>query len=280
VVGWRSRTRTGLFYRNLMVGLLVATALLGMMVPIIDNWGHAGGALIGAVIGFAHRVLIRTAHRPVAKGIGGLALLLLLAAGLAQAREGRIEIRKHSAERRLREAEQADRLLQRMIGFYVMAARRSTFEHAATSSEADRRRPSEAVPRATMPPSLVVKPLSLLDSSEEEFRAERNEYLDRLDALQGDLGNRPTAAAFQRLRTLLTRVLDWPPTERVAREFLGHASALIHRSRQDQASARAELEALAQRSRLLGGNLNRPGRSSAGLPAGAGGGRSAAAAPR
>ena len=54
-----------------MVGLLIATAVLGRMVPIIDNWGHAGGALTGAAIGFAHRILIRTAQRPVAKWVGG-----------------------------------------------------------------------------------------------------------------------------------------------------------------------------------------------------------------
>ena len=42
VVGWRSRTRFGAFLRSQMVGLLVATAILGQMLPIIDNWGHAG----------------------------------------------------------------------------------------------------------------------------------------------------------------------------------------------------------------------------------------------
>ena len=44
VVGWRSRTRIGDYLRSQMVWLLVATAVLGLIVPIIDNWGHAGGA--------------------------------------------------------------------------------------------------------------------------------------------------------------------------------------------------------------------------------------------
>ena len=91
VVGWRSRTRIGAFLRSQMVGLLIATALLGQMVPIIDNWGHAGGALIGTAIGFAHRILIRTAQRPVAKWVGGLAVLLLIASGAAQVRDDRTE---------------------------------------------------------------------------------------------------------------------------------------------------------------------------------------------
>jgi rhomboid protease GluP len=286
VVGWRSHTRTGLFLRNLMVGLLVATALLGRMVPIIDNWGHAGGALIGAAIGFAHRILIRTADRPVAKWIGGLAMIVLLAAGLAQTREGYIETRIASTERRWREAEQADWMLQRMMTFYVLAGRRSAFEHASMSTEVDRRRPSELVPRVTMSPSLVVRPLSLLDASDEEFRAELKQYLDRLDALRDDFSDASTAADFQRLRTLLARVLDWPPrvldwppSDRIVREFLGRAGVLIRRARQNQASAGAELEALAH-ARLIDRDLNRPARSPAELPAGAGGGPSSAAKPR
>ena len=64
-----------------MVGVLIATALLGLMVEFVDNWGHTGGALTGAAIGFAHRILIQTAHRPVAKWLGGLAILLLIASG-------------------------------------------------------------------------------------------------------------------------------------------------------------------------------------------------------
>ena len=91
VVGWRSRTRIGTVLRSQMVWLLAATALLGLIVPIIDNWGHAGGALTGAAIGFAHRILIRTAHRPVAKWSGALAVLLLIASAVAQVRDNRTE---------------------------------------------------------------------------------------------------------------------------------------------------------------------------------------------
>jgi rhomboid protease GluP len=280
VVGWRSRTRTGLFLRNLMLGLLIATALLGKMVPIIDNWGHAGGALIGAAIGFAHRTLVRTAHRPVARWIGSLAVLLLIAAGGAQFADGRIEIQTASAERRLRVAEQADRILQRLANFYILAGKRSAFEHSPRSSEADRHRPSEVVPRATVAPSLIVKPLLLLDSSEEEFRSELSEYLNRLDGLEGTFSRGPTAADYQRLRTLLARVLDWPPNEWIVREFLGRTAVLIRHARENQASARAELESLARQPRVLGWYLNRRARSPRGLPAGVGDGQSAAAAPR
>jgi hypothetical protein len=191
-----------------------------------------------------------------------------------------IEIRSVATARRLREAEQADRTLQWMTHFYGIARKRSVFEHSLMNTEADRRRASETIPPVAMPPSLVARPLSLLDASDEEFRAERNQFLDRLDLLKADLGDGSTAADFQRVRTLLSRVLDWPPTDRIVREFVGHAGALIRRTRLNQASARAELEALAQQSRRIGGDLSRSARSPGGLPGGAGGGPSATAAQR
>ena len=59
VVGWRSRSRFGDYIRAQMVGFLAFTAILGVMIPNIDNFGHAGGAVIGALVGFAHRPMLR-----------------------------------------------------------------------------------------------------------------------------------------------------------------------------------------------------------------------------
>ena len=64
VVGWRSRTRIGSFLRDQMVTLLGFTAVLGIVLyNLIDNYGHAGGAVVGAAIGFAHRPLLRLSER-------------------------------------------------------------------------------------------------------------------------------------------------------------------------------------------------------------------------
>ncbi len=41
-----------------MLIFIVLTAVLGMIFPrFIDNWGHAGGLVVGSAIGLAHRRL-------------------------------------------------------------------------------------------------------------------------------------------------------------------------------------------------------------------------------
>jgi hypothetical protein len=68
-----------------MVGVLLLTALLGLALPrYIDNWGHAGGALIGAVLGLAHRALLRGVSKPRAIGAGVLTGIAILICGAAQ----------------------------------------------------------------------------------------------------------------------------------------------------------------------------------------------------
>ncbi len=72
VVGWRSRTRFGDYVRHQMVGKLfffgVCIGIVGR--NVLDNYGHAGGAIAGALAGFGHRALIRWFDRPIAWAIG------------------------------------------------------------------------------------------------------------------------------------------------------------------------------------------------------------------
>ena len=69
VVGLRSRTELGVSMGRLMVFFMVTTAILGAVLPqFIDNWGHAGGAVVGIALGFAHRGL--SASRQQALGLG------------------------------------------------------------------------------------------------------------------------------------------------------------------------------------------------------------------
>src|SRR5262249_10553944 len=91
VVGWRSKTRRGDYLRGQMVGALIFTALFGQVVPIIDTWGHAGGALVGAAIGFVHRPLVRTAGREVTRWAGVAAVLVLAVCGVAQFHQNQVE---------------------------------------------------------------------------------------------------------------------------------------------------------------------------------------------
>ena len=92
VVGWRSKTRIGSFLRDQMVTMLVFTAVLGVvLINLIDNYGHAGGAIVGAGFGFIHRPLLRLSERSRLFRLAcwvavGVALLACLIAGVADDR--------------------------------------------------------------------------------------------------------------------------------------------------------------------------------------------------
>lgn len=246
VVGWRSRTRIGAYLSRQMIGVLIFTALLGQMIPIIDNWGHAGGALVGGAIGFAHRTLIRTAHRPIARWAGVFGAVLVIASGSAQILDDRAEATQaraarvrviQSAERQVEDSTRSVDDLVAIERFYRLAADRSAFSYAP------------ALPRSLLhleEPPQAERPegLSLFDSSDEQFRAALDRNLTRLDRLKGRLGVGPRAGAFGRMRVLLARVLDAPPTVRDRVEFSARGKALVSWASQDRELARATLRAL------------------------------------
>ncbi len=105
VVGWRSRTRIGSYLRDQMVGLLGFTAALGVLLhSLFDNYGHAGGAIVGAAIGFLHRPLVRLAdtrrsERPSWTIVATLALVCLGLAILDDRREAPLRLRAAIVER-------------------------------------------------------------------------------------------------------------------------------------------------------------------------------------
>ena len=85
VVGWRSRSSREGELRWPMLVSLGLTALLGFVFrDYIDNWGHAGGALVGFALGFADRRFLRSVRRPSAWGLGVMAGLVIAGCGLAQ----------------------------------------------------------------------------------------------------------------------------------------------------------------------------------------------------
>ena len=85
VAGWRSRRRARRRLGRQMTIFLILTALIGMLLPnFLDNWGHAGGALVGAVLGLAHSRFLGNVSRPSAWGSGVVTGLLMAACGVAQ----------------------------------------------------------------------------------------------------------------------------------------------------------------------------------------------------
>ena len=204
VVGWRSKTRIGDYLRAQMIGILVFTAVLGQLVAIIDNWGHAGGALVGAIVGFAHRILIRTAHRPASYVAGGLAAALLVASWTAQW----LDVRAEDA---------AMKRWQSVTGDGPRpGSRRSLLPQPG--------RPAVRVrPQAVHPPLVPERPpqadavptaahaLLHRHAPTRTSTSALNQSLALLDSTKGDLATDPTAEDFRRVRSLLARVLDEAP---------------------------------------------------------------------
>lgn len=91
VVGRRSRTERGIYLSRQMVKVMILTAALGLGFPLlfkgvgVDNWGHAGGAVVGAVVALGHHWLTRNAGTPRACELGLLSLLVIVGSGIAQA---------------------------------------------------------------------------------------------------------------------------------------------------------------------------------------------------
>ena len=87
---WRSRSTRDLSWQ--MVNALVITGALGIAFPrYIDNWGHAGGALVGLPFGLTHRRMLARRGRPAAWGMGLAAWLAIAASVAAQVRSDRQE---------------------------------------------------------------------------------------------------------------------------------------------------------------------------------------------
>lgn len=87
VAGWRMRTPEGRWLAKVMMGFALSTAVLGWRFPsYIDNWGHAGGFVVGLMLGLLHRRFSASEAKPSAYAMGALTLLLIvLAAGVQYA---------------------------------------------------------------------------------------------------------------------------------------------------------------------------------------------------
>lgn len=103
MVGKRSRSRMGRYLYNQMVGLLIFNFLIGLTIPQIDNYAHAGGAIAGAIIGlFHHRLLGWVDHRMrLCRVIQRATIAILCLCVLAQVRVNQVNHEIEAIEKRL-----------------------------------------------------------------------------------------------------------------------------------------------------------------------------------
>jgi len=115
--GWRSRKSGDRELTWQMLKALGITGALGIAFPrFIDNWGHAGGAVVGLPLGLAHHRFLAGRGRPSTWGFGVVTGLLLIACGLAQIGANRLDGSTHS------EAELRERLAVATNAYRVLQA--------------------------------------------------------------------------------------------------------------------------------------------------------------
>ena len=222
VVGWRSRTRIGSHLQKQMVILLALTAVLGVaMYNLVDNYGHLGGAIVGAVIGLFDRPLLRLSD---SKRFRMLCWTLrrgrlIRVPGRRGGRDDRVETDyrrqlEQIVARRLI-AESTKIALDRLYVLYVGAVVRS--EHfrdpmfdldALALGDLLNRGPAVSVPSKAAPEQLALE------------REEMAQVLELLEKTPEDPWGEEVAADLARLRHLGRSSLEDPPSYEQVYDFI------------------------------------------------------------
>ncbi|MDE2509137.1 MAG: rhomboid family intramembrane serine protease [Planctomycetota bacterium] len=206
VVGRRSRTRFGEFMRKQMTAIIVSTLLLGLFVPIFDNWGHLGGALVGAAIGLVHRTLITTTRSRWARAAAVLATLAIATSGVCQAWTARREYEYLTARRRLEQRELLIDTLKHFNDMYALATD-----------------PNPPVRGLLVPPRII----------------------EALNALDRERWRGADAEVYARLRSLYWKALAEPPTAEDRAAYEAALAALVRSATTDCEALRQRIDALA-----------------------------------
>lgn len=197
VVGWRSKSRYGDYLKGQMIGVLGFTAVLGVVIPNIDNFGHAGGAIIGALCGFLDPYLLRRAERPAkSRWIGVVSILTIAAAFGLQWNSARYETR--NGRRDIQRIEAGILARQAAMGRLTQLA--------LIYRELSRRAPNEI---AVGPPRFP-KPRRL--ASRKELAAVAESLLKSMESLPNSIGDDATAKSFHTLAALTRHAETRRPT--------------------------------------------------------------------
>ncbi|GAC1465693.1 MAG: hypothetical protein NVSMB9_05530 [Isosphaeraceae bacterium] len=238
IVGWRAGTQIGDYLRRQMVIVLVLTAGLGLGLsaaglPVIDNWGHAGGALMGALLGLADGGLVRIAVGRIGRGSGWLGALIISASALAQvsshARD--VERQRHTLEEAsLRQRHDARGILslQEIRRNYRIVVEPLAVKRGSILRELPRPSSVSQQGPASVPPPLPAEaPKS--DPDPKRYRTILTATLRSLDALRPVLDAGASASDYQRSRQILVQSLIEPPTQEEMREFDERIRAMLDR---------------------------------------------------
>ena len=187
VVGWRNPSEFSRRARHWLAAILIGNFALGLVVPHIDNLGHAAGAAVGGLIGLLDRRLIRLAPTSLATLLGVLGAVVLLGSGVAQVDHRRAEA---AALERLGRREAALKAIVQVQIFYRLLA-----IHGPSPIQLLPPKPPNLL---GLPPLPIPEDPKVLPTLREALRASVRDLRQRLDlsdlpALVRADGDRPSA---------------------------------------------------------------------------------------
>lgn len=252
VVGWRSQTRIGEHLRNQMIWVILLTAGIGVGfsaagLPVIDNWGHAGGTIVGALIGLANQTILHSAGGRLARLAGWLGAGTILASALVLVADDRNEAERGrqfaevARQRLARDNALIDRLDQVRVMYRAIATPRAIkvgeFRRLTRLSQPPP--PASPAPLNSAPSSANASVGVLRPAPENEFEGEVLTVLLRLfNSLRTDLDNRATSADFRQAQRLLVLTFIESATFDEIRAFDDYVASIQERLRQDREVAR------------------------------------------
>ncbi len=254
VVGWRSKTRIGAHLQKQMLILLGLTAVLGIgMYQLVDNYGHLGGAIVGALIGLCDPPLFRFSASKVFRSLSWAAVagVLLGCIGVA-IRDDRVEVSQvrqaveMSSRVTLDDALRGD--LEQLYGLYVKRIVRSPSFAGPLANELDEMAVAEYLKGGLM----VKLPKQIPPEQLAKDRADLEALLGRLEKYPADLWGEPVAEDLASLRVLSRSALERPVNyEDVYSFFVAWKPAFraVLKDLADWNARRMELEKLVRESR-------------------------------
>lgn len=235
VGAWRSRTRFGDYAKGIALLLLLVNGVLAVVLrKYLDNLGHAGGAIVGAVLGLFQSALNHEPEGPSARRTGWIGIGVLAACAAAQGWDDRAEAQ---VRRRVVKAGEQEDLARR--AFFRQGHLQLLY---GATRERTRRGPSP-LPTPRRPPrfdggrKMEEIPLPAL---RETIRA----ALRALDADRGDLDSGPTAAAYLRIHQLGEAAIEKAPTPGQFHAFEAAWQAVHARASTEAEAARVTLQGL------------------------------------
>jgi membrane associated rhomboid family serine protease len=253
VVGWRARTRLGDYLRDQMFWVLGLTAAIGLILPvfglpIIDNWGHACGAAVGAAIGLGNRRLVRQVGSSPARWAGWVGALLITASALAQVADDRKAVvtnRQQASDARQLWVD-SERWLNRLDQV------RQLYQVVVVAG-------NHVIPRGAFVQALPVRSATVAsgpapgpagsDPEQALYLGVLNASLAALDSMSKPLDTGATASDFRRVRELLARSLTDMPSFEEAGEIDSRLANLSDNVRRQRDAARLKALTSLQRGR-------------------------------